>query len=181
MTQDEVGYLWLGTDAGILRFDGVRFVPWDELASVPNPRASVRALCATRDGALWFGIGEPGGIGVLRNGVIRMYGESDGLPAGLVMALVEGPDGVLWAVGRFGALRLAGDRWERSDEGLPPGAVYELRFDPDGALYAATADGVFMRAAHAEKFTRFGASAGPCADSRAGEPALGRRPDGRLS
>ena len=164
LTQDRVGYLWLGTDAGILRFDGVRFVPWDELAPIPNPRASVRALCATRDGALWFGIGEPGGIGVLRNGAVRMYRDTDGLPAGVVMALVESPDGVLWAVGRFGAFRLVRDRWERSDDGLPPGMVNALVIDPDGALYAATADGVFIRAARAARFTKVGESSEPARD-----------------
>ena len=28
IVQDEDGYLWLGTDTGLFRFDGVRFVPW---------------------------------------------------------------------------------------------------------------------------------------------------------
>ncbi len=88
-----------------------------------------------------------------------MYGVTDGLPAGVVMALVESPDGVLWAAGRFGAFRLAGDRWEQSDDGLPPGMVNALAIDPDGAVHAATADGVFMRATHAARFTRFDESA----------------------
>jgi hypothetical protein len=28
IAQTTDGYLWIGTDAGLLRFDGVRFVPW---------------------------------------------------------------------------------------------------------------------------------------------------------
>ncbi len=28
IVQTKDGYLWIGTDAGLVRFDGVRFVPW---------------------------------------------------------------------------------------------------------------------------------------------------------
>src|SRR4051812_40802415 len=110
VAQDQVGYLWLGTDSGALRFDGVRFVQWDTLASIPNPSASVRSVCVSRDGTVWFGLGEPGGIVALRDGVARSYSGSQGLPDGVVMTLVEGADGTLWAGGRFGLYRFLADR-----------------------------------------------------------------------
>lgn len=97
VAQDNIGDLWLGTDAGALRFDGVRFVPWDTLAPVPNPSSSVRSLCVSRDGTIWFGVGEPGGIVALRNGVARSYGTRDGLPEGVGVGLAETADGTLWA------------------------------------------------------------------------------------
>lgn len=153
LAQDSIGYLWVGTDAGVLRFDGVRFVPWDTLASIPNPGASVRSICVSRDATVWFGLGEPGGIVSLRSGVARTYGTNEGLPEGIVMAVVEGADGTIWAGGRFGVYRLSSDQWRRADDGLPPGIVNALSVDGDG-LIAATSTGVFRRGGGEALFTR---------------------------
>ncbi len=173
LAQDRAGYLWLGTDAGIMRFDGVRFVAWDAFATVPSPTASVRSLCVTRDGALWFGLGEPGGIGVLRDGRVTMYGAAEGLPAGVVMALAETPDGTLWAGGRFGVYRRAADRWARGDDGVPAGFVNALLTEADGTLTAATAEGVYARTGPAGRFSLTGRSIEPAR-------SLARGGDGRL-
>lgn len=153
--QDTIGYLWLGTDAGALRFDGVRFVPWDALAPVPSPTASVRTIASARDGGLWFGLGEPGGVLVLRSGKVRLYTAADGLPEGLVMSIVEGANGVMWAAGHFGVARLDGDRWNRANEGLPSAAINVLQPDGDG-IVAGTAGGVFRRSVDDAAWSRQG-------------------------
>ncbi len=60
IAQDDDGYLWLGTDAGLFRFDGVRFVPGHPpRPSRPCAARSDRCLSA-RDGSLWIGYGEAG-------------------------------------------------------------------------------------------------------------------------
>src|SRR5215469_8955744 len=53
IAQTPDGYLWLGTEIGISRFDGVRNVPWQPPA--PLPDAQIRVLLAARDGTLWLG------------------------------------------------------------------------------------------------------------------------------
>jgi ligand-binding sensor domain-containing protein len=50
IAQDADGYLWLGTDAGLVRFDGVRFDALRSLGDVRVPVGAVSALLNARDG-----------------------------------------------------------------------------------------------------------------------------------
>src|ERR1700685_909475 len=55
IAQTPDGYLWLGTEFGLLRFDGVRPTPWEPPAGENLPRRRVGRLLAARDGRLWIG------------------------------------------------------------------------------------------------------------------------------
>ena len=55
VTQTTDGYLWIGTEAGLLRFDGVRFVPWSPPMGQQLPSSRIRSLLGARDGSLWIG------------------------------------------------------------------------------------------------------------------------------
>ena len=55
ITQTKDGYIWIGTTAGLMRFDGVRLIPWEPPAGSQLPSPNVRALLAARDGSLWIG------------------------------------------------------------------------------------------------------------------------------
>src|SRR6266852_9806654 len=59
IAQTRDGYLWLGTDAGLYRFDGLRFTPY-EIDTAPPHGAAVMSLLAARDGSLWMGFGSGG-------------------------------------------------------------------------------------------------------------------------
>src|ERR1700678_2556739 len=66
IAQTTDGYLWFGTRMGLLRFDGVRFVPWTPPDGVKLPNLEVRALLGARDGSLWIGF--RGGLFHWKNG-----------------------------------------------------------------------------------------------------------------
>ena len=56
VTQTTDGYIWIGTRAGLLRFDGVRFVPWTSPDGKQLPSSEVTSLLGGRDGSLWIGM-----------------------------------------------------------------------------------------------------------------------------
>jgi ligand-binding sensor domain-containing protein len=144
-TPDE--YLWLGTDAGLFRFDGVKFVPWKELSDLPLAARRVLTLCVAREGSLWVGFTSPGGVSRIKNGVVTNYDESSGLTGGMVESLTEDRDGGIWAGTRGGLFHFRNDKWEqvRPEGGLPEGPVSNTSADSRGDLWVSTTDGVFRR------------------------------------
>src|SRR6267378_4256743 len=55
VAQGPHGYLWVGTQQGLVRFDGLRFVALDESAPPELKRGWITALCVTADESLWIG------------------------------------------------------------------------------------------------------------------------------
>ena len=53
VAQTADGYIWLATEEGVVRFDGVRFTVFDKTNSALTD-SSIVALLASRDGALWI-------------------------------------------------------------------------------------------------------------------------------
>src|SRR5690606_30756614 len=68
IVQDGDGYLWIGADAGLFRFDGSGFTPWNTLSRTTLPPVAVRALSVTRDGGLLIGLADGAGVREARNG-----------------------------------------------------------------------------------------------------------------
>src|SRR5262245_29469000 len=92
IVQTRDGYLWLGTQEGLVRFDGVRFTIYDA-GHTANLRSSyIRALYEDRAGSLWIGT-EEGGLSCLRDGV---FTAAEGLSRGTVSAIGEDLKGDLW-------------------------------------------------------------------------------------
>ena len=55
IAQTPDGYLWLGTEFGLVRFDGVRAVAWQPSGDQALTAGPMHALLAARDGTLWIG------------------------------------------------------------------------------------------------------------------------------
>jgi signal transduction histidine kinase/ligand-binding sensor domain-containing protein len=91
ITQTKDGYVWVGTEAGLFRFDGVRFVPLSSLSREKLPSSTIFHLFAARDGSLWIGM--VGGLAHWANQHLTTYGKEEGWNVGQIM---EDQDGRIW-------------------------------------------------------------------------------------
>jgi signal transduction histidine kinase/ligand-binding sensor domain-containing protein len=151
LAQTPDGTLWIGSPAGLTRFDGVRFVPYPGPAEEPLQSTNVSSLFVTPDGALWIGF-RPGGISVLKGGHVTRYDERDGLPDGTVAQFALDRDGSVWATPRLGLAHLKGERWERVADAPQLNTPYGVLVDGAGTLWVATVDGLLARFAGETRF-----------------------------
>jgi signal transduction histidine kinase/ligand-binding sensor domain-containing protein len=94
IAQTPDGYLWLATESGLLRFDGVRAVPWQPPQGEHLPSSDIRSLIAARDGTLWLGTAK--GLASWKHGKLTNYPDLDGYDVG---ALLQDHEGTIWAAG----------------------------------------------------------------------------------
>jgi ligand-binding sensor domain-containing protein/signal transduction histidine kinase len=143
IAQTPDGYLWLGTEFGLLRFDGVRFGPLQPPAGEHLPSSNVRKLLAARDGRLWIGTDE--GLVSWKDGKLAHYPELSGQ---LVGALLEDREGTAWAggyaipTGRLCAIQSGNTRCFGEDGSLGRG-VGQLYEDSRGSLWSGGATGLW--------------------------------------
>jgi ligand-binding sensor domain-containing protein/signal transduction histidine kinase len=93
LTQTREGYLWVGTDEGLARFDGIRFVRFEKREGLRS--GPVRTLFEDSQGALWIGT-TAGGLSRIDHGQVTSYTMQNGLPADAVVSLAEDTDGRVW-------------------------------------------------------------------------------------
>src|SRR5215468_10158705 len=94
IAQTPDGYLWLGTEYGLVRFDGVRAVPWQPPAGQQLPNANVQNLLVTKDGTLWIGTFK--GLASWKEGKLTGYPE---LAGQYISALLQDQEGTVWIAG----------------------------------------------------------------------------------
>jgi hypothetical protein len=155
LAQTPDGYLWLGTGAGLYRFDGVHFEPFAPPPGQVMPSRVIGVLRALPDGSLWIGYSS-GGASVLAGGRLVSYGPEEGLPPVTVNALARDSTGTMWAATMDGVARLTDGRWHRvgPECGYPGGATADLLVDRRGTVWAAEFTGVYALPRGARRFVR---------------------------
>ena len=139
ITQAKNGYLWIATEEGLARFDGIRFTVFDK-QNTPELRSNdIRVLLEDRRGALWIGTAD--GLVRLLDSKFTAFTTRDGLPSNVIDALCEDPDDSLWVLTAAGIVRFSDSvfttRWE-----FPKNGVKALFADREGALWIGSSDGL---------------------------------------
>lgn len=147
--QDADGYLWLGTQNGLARFDGVRFEIFDASNTPGLASQDIRDIAFDHNGDMW--LASYGG-GVYRFDPDRAHLEAitidEGLPNNVVYDLLIDRDGALWAATAGGLFRRNGadqvEVWTTSN-GLTINRVFNLYQDREGDVWLGTFGGGLSR------------------------------------
>ncbi|HSF44112.1 MAG TPA: two-component regulator propeller domain-containing protein [Thermoanaerobaculia bacterium] len=142
IAQTPDGFLWVATQPGLVRFDGVRFTP-----KIPPgwPASSgFITLLSGLAGDLWIGANE--GLVRFREGAFTVWSaRQSSLPSDRIQALSLDGDGTLWiGTARGELVRFDGRRFEvrTAEHGLPRGAITALARDREGRLWIGTDAGL---------------------------------------
>jgi ligand-binding sensor domain-containing protein/signal transduction histidine kinase len=114
LVQARDGFVWLGTEGGLVRFDGVGFQVFDRNSNPSLPGNDVCCLLPSGDGGLWIGTSD--GLVRWKDGEIKAYSTSDGLPGNRIRSLAQGVNGELWVFTDQGSARLQGGKFVGGEE-----------------------------------------------------------------
>lgn len=143
IVQTRDGYLWLATQGGLARFDGLVFTVFDQDNTPELGSDDIRSLHEAPDGTLWIGT-HGGGLLSLRDGRFTRYGVADGLGSDVVRCAHQSRDGDLWICTSAGLTRKRGGvyRTFTAADGLGSDTVYSLHEAAGGELWVGTSGGV---------------------------------------
>jgi signal transduction histidine kinase len=149
LAQTPDGYLWIGTDEGLARFDGYEFTPFGRRSGA-LPSNTVVDLTVANDGALW--VSTPAGLVRYKDGVFHTLTQADGLPSSAIGSMTadaarpnQARTGKVWVVAGDVVCQVVGGRASEADF-EPAEARHNarvVRIAPDGALWVAGFRGIF--------------------------------------
>jgi ligand-binding sensor domain-containing protein len=176
IAQTPDGYLWLGTEFGLLRFDGVSRVAWQPPSNQILPSNNITKLLAARDGTLW--IGTTKGLASWKAGRLTQFAELAGLITG---SLFEDHEGTVWvggwavSGGRVCSIQKGSVQCSEGDGRFGFG-VLDWHEDSKGNLWAGVRTGVWRWKPDPPKFIRLPGEAGntSLAEDDEGELLIGR-------
>ncbi|MBR5336518.1 MAG: HD domain-containing protein [Lachnospiraceae bacterium] len=101
IVQTNDGVLWIGTYAGLYRYNGREFRWVDNYDTVKN----VNCLYVDEEGRLWIGTNDNGLSIVIREKIANVLDESSGLPSNSVRCIIQATDGYYY-VGTTGSMQI---------------------------------------------------------------------------
>ena len=141
IVQDDDGFLWIGSDDGLYRFDGREMLNMNDQDSTIN--SLITASTVSPDGHLYFGYYE-GGVSVVEHGRYRKLIQEEQLP-NKVVELKNGVDNVIWALTQNkGLARIDQDSITYHAQEDLKGVVCHDFFVANDRLLIATNEGLYL-------------------------------------
>ena len=142
ITQTRDGFIWIATEEGLARFDGLGFTVFDKQNTVELRSNDIHALLEDAQGRLW--IGTAGGLVQLQEGKFRPFSDPGRLPSNNVQSVYEDRTGNLWIATSAGLSRLKDGSVTTftSQQGLRSDSVQAVFEDQQGVLWVGTTRGL---------------------------------------
>ena len=145
LAQTPDGFLWLGTEVGLVRFDGIRSQVFDRINTPAFRSSEISALLSDSRGNLWVGT-RGGGLTERRPDGSFITFKAPDLPNDTVLSLAEEPGGAIWAGTDGGGIAVIAEgrvrRTLSSADGLPDNAVFSITPASHGVIWVGTHSGV---------------------------------------
>ena len=141
--QTRDGFVWLGTDGGLVRFDGIDFVTFDAENTPALKSDSISDLLEDHSGKLW--ISTTAGLVSYQEGSFTAYTSAQGLPADTVWFSYEDHHQRLWAITPTGPAWFDGRTFTAlaGAQAAAPLHRQSLAEDGRGTLWLGGSSGVF--------------------------------------
>jgi ligand-binding sensor domain-containing protein/two-component sensor histidine kinase len=142
VAQTKDGYMWIGTEEGLARFDGVRFTIFDT-QNTPSLKSNyIRTLLADSDGVLWIGTAE--GLVRKSNVGFTTLTTNEGLPSNTIQSVYQDREGTVWIATATGLCLFKDGALTpfTTNQRLTGGSIQALLEDSDGAFWIATPYGL---------------------------------------
>lgn len=139
LEQTADGFLWVGTQGGLVRFDGVRFQEFSPVTAAGEPTSFVQAMFLDRRNRLWIGK-DRGVVVCVEPGKTTAFTASNGLPRMEVRLILEDAQGDLWISYIGGEVVRIHDgqiRGYRAEGEMPDGGTCQITADANGRLWYA--------------------------------------------
>jgi signal transduction histidine kinase/ligand-binding sensor domain-containing protein len=144
IAQTKEGYLWLGTEGGLARFDGINFTVFEKSTTPSLGNNFITSLLVDHEGTLWIGtLG--GGLTSFSHGSFERFKFQKDLASDSILSLYEDWQGSLWIGTDGGGLaRFRKDSLVRltKKDGLPDNSVLSISGDRQGTIWAGTHSGL---------------------------------------
>lgn len=131
------GFIWIGSYAGLIRYDGNTFERMDST----NGITSVTCLFVDKKDRLWIGT-NANGVAVMERGEFRIWDRRDGLRSSSIRAVTEDENGTVFAASTSGVAVIDQDmKMELIDDERINTYIRDIRIGADGIVYGLTQSG----------------------------------------
>jgi len=135
------GFIWIGSYAGLIRYDGNTF----ERIST-HGLSSIKALFVDSHDRLWIGTND-NGVAVMEKGEFKMWGKLDGMKSAHTRAITEDGEGTIYVATTCGIVKI--DKNLKlsmmEEEEIAEANMRDLRMGNDGIIYGLTNFGDLMK------------------------------------
>jgi len=143
LAQDASGFIWIGTEGNIFRYDGSTFRAFGLPEGMPSGHGT--ALLPMPDGTVWIGTWR--GLVRWRNGHLQCITPREGLPPDHILEVKAGPAGRLWVATPTGLFESPDGEAFQPTPGWPGGEASALCPGPEGGVWVASGSRLLHRTA----------------------------------